>query len=235
MLAHNAGLQAWLATPDAAEHLDVAQLGAKDAARWQEIRTARRRRDWASSRALLAAVPAAGACSRSLSHSHGYAALAIADPSLRVGIDVEAVIPRDFLRLAETAYSATEFRHLATLGAAQLAARFYEFWTIKEACAKASGISLALALTQCRCVDDADRFAPSMPTAQPWRVIVFAPRRDLRLAVVLVADAAWRLGGRIPTEEWPAPAPSCWPVVLDMMSAAGTCAAAAEASPCAGA
>jgi len=163
MVAHDADFHAWLATPDAAEHLDVARLGADDASRWREIRTARRRRDWASSRALIAAVPTASPCNRSMSHSHGYAALLLAEPALRVGIDVEAVVPRDFLRLAEIAYSATESRHLATLDPAQLAGRFYEFWTLKEAFAKALGLSLAEALTRCRCVDDAGIVLPSIP------------------------------------------------------------------------
>ena len=234
MVAHDADFHAWLATPDAAEHLDVARLGADDASRWREIRTARRRRDWASSRALIAAVPTASPCNRSMSHSHGYAALLLAEPALRVGIDVEAVVPRDFLRLAAIAYSATESRHLATLDPAQLAGRFYEFWTLKEAFAKALGLSLAEALTRCRCVDDAGIVLPSIPAGRPWRATVFAPRTDLRLAVACVANSAGELRGQIHTEEWPAPALSRWPVVLDLIGDAGYCVAAPEASPFAG-
>lgn len=231
MVAHNADLRAWLATPDAAEHLDVARLSAEDTSRWREIRTAQRRRDWASSRALLAAVTTTDAGSQSMSHSHGYAALVLADPSHHVGIDVEAVVPRNFLRMAETAYSPTEARYLATLDPALLAGRFYEFWTLKEAFAKALELSLAEALTKCRCVDDAGNLAPSIPTSLPWRATLFAPRRDLRLAVACVADSAGQLRGRIHTEEWPAPAPSRWPVVLDLIGDAGTCVAVPEASP----
>jgi 4'-phosphopantetheinyl transferase len=231
MIVHNADLRAWLATPDAAEHLDLARLGTEDASRWREIRTTRRRRDWASSRALLAAVPATGACSRSMSHSHGYAALVLADPALRVGIDVETMVLRNFLRMAEIAYSPPEARHLATLDPALLAGRFYEFWTLKEAFAKALKLSLAEALTQCRCVDTAGNLVPSIPTAQPWRATVFAPRPDLRLAVACVADSAGQLRVRIHTKEWPAPAPSQWPVMLDLADAAGTCVAVPEASP----
>jgi 4'-phosphopantetheinyl transferase len=231
MSAHDADLRAWLATPDAAEHLDVTRLGADDMSRWRQIRTARRRRDWASSRALLAAVPTTGPCSRSMSHSQGYAALVLARPTLRVGIDVEAVVPRDFLHLADFAYSPSEARHLATLDPALLAGRFYEFWTLKEAFAKALELSLAEALTQCRCVDDLGNLAPSIPTGRPWRAAVFAPRPDLRLAVACVADGAGQLRGRIHAEEWPAPAPSPWPVVLDVTGTAGTCVAVPQASP----
>lgn len=231
MITHDADLRAWLATPDAAEHLDVARLGADDTSRWREIRTARRRRDWASSRALLAAVPTTGPCSRSMSHSHGYAALVLAEPALCVGIDVEAAVPRDFLRLAEFAYSAAEARLLAALDPALLAGRFYEFWTLKEAFAKALGLSLAEALTECRCVDDLGNVVPSIPTGRPWRATVFAPRPDLRLAVACVADSAGQLRGRIHAEEWPVPARSQWPVVLDVIGAAGTCVALPEASP----
>jgi len=231
MIANNADLWAWLATPDAPEHLDIARLSADDISRWREIRTARRRRDWASSRALLTAVPATIPGNRSMSHSHGYAALVVADLALHIGIDVEAVVPRNFLPMAENAYTPAEARHLATLDPALLAGRFYEFWTLKEAFAKALELSLAEALTQCRCVDDAGNVAPSIPTGRPWRATVFAPRPDLRLAVARVADSTGQLRGRIHTAEWPAPARSRWPVVLDLIGVAGTCAAAPEDSP----
>lgn len=231
MIANNAELRVWLATPDAVEHLDIARLSADDFSRWREIRTTRRRRDWASSRALLTAIPVTSPGNRSISHSHGYAALVLADLTLRVGIDVEAVVPRNFLRMAETAFSPTELRHLATLDPALLAGRFYEFWTLKEAFAKALRLSLPEALTQCRCVDDEGNVVPSIPTGQPWRATVFAPRPDLRLAVARVADATGQLQGRIHTEEWPAPAKSRWPVVLNLISDAGTCAHTTKASP----
>lgn len=231
MIANNADLRAWLATPDAAEHLDIARLRADDISRWQEIRTARRRRDWASSRALLTAVPVTAPGNRSMSHSRGYAALVLADLVLRVGVDVEAVVPRNFLRMAETAYSPSEARHLGTLDPASLAGRFYEFWTLKEAFAKALELSLAEALTQCRFIDDAGNLLPSIPTGRPWRATVFAPRPDLRLAIACVADSAGQLRGRIHTEEWPAPAQSRWPVVLDLIDDADTCAVAPKPSP----
>jgi 4'-phosphopantetheinyl transferase len=231
MITHNADLRAWLATPDAAMHLDVARLDADETSRWREIHTERRRRDWASSRALRAAVPATTAGSRSMSHSHGYAALMLAGPAVRVGIDVEAVVPRDFLRMAEIAYAPAEARYLAALDPESLAGRFYEFWTLKEAFAKALDLSLAEALTHCLCVDDAGNVVPSIPTGRPWRATVYAPRHDLRLAVACVADSAGHLRGPIHTEEWPAPAPSPWPVILDLVGDPGTCAAAPEASP----
>jgi len=234
MIAHDADLRAWLATPDAAEHLDVARLDAEDASRWREIRTARRRRDWASSRALLAAVPTACRGSRSMSHSHGYSALVLAELASHVGIDVEVLIPRDFLRLAEIAYPTSEARHLAMLDPAQLAGRFYEFWTLKEALAKALKLSLPEALTQCRFVDDAGNLVPSIPTGRPWRATVFAPRPDLRLAIACVADSTGRLRGRIHTEEWPAPALTPWPVMVDLIGDASYCVPAPEASPFAG-
>lgn len=231
MIANNADLRVWLATPAAAEHLDITRLSADDISHWRGIRTARRRRDWAASRALLTAMPVTVPANRSMSHSHGYAALLLADVALRVGIDVEAVVSRNFLRMAETAYSPAEARYLETVDPALLAARFYEFWTLKEAFAKALELSLAEALTKCRCVDDAGNVAPSIPSGRPWRATVFAPRPDLRLAVACVADSTGQLRGRIHTEEWPAPALSRWPVVLDLIGDAGTCADAPEASP----
>jgi len=231
MIANNADLRVWLATPDAAEHLDITRLRADDISRWREIRTARRRRDWASSRALLTAVPMTVSANQSMSHSHGYAALVLADSALRVGVDVEAVVPRDFVRMADIAYSPAEARHLTTLDPALLAGRFYEFWTLKEAFAKALELSLAEALTQCRFVDDEGNMVPSIPTGRPWRATVFAPRHDLRLALACVADSTGQLRGRIQTEEWPTPAQSRWPVVLDLIGDVGTCADAPKASP----
>ena len=146
MVAHDADLRVWLATPDAAERLDVARLGPEDAVRWRAIRTARRRLDWASSRALLDAVPASAPCSRSLSHSHGFAALVLAHPALKLGIDVEVMTARDFRRMAEVAFTVDEARYLASLDRVTLAGQFYDLWTLKEAFAKALAIPLTEAM-----------------------------------------------------------------------------------------
>ena len=98
----------WLATPEAAGRFDPGRLAPADRDAWTRLRTHRRRLDWASSRALLAALPEApGSCS-SLSHSAGYAAVARAPGSLRVGVDLEWMVPRDFIGMARVAFTAEE-------------------------------------------------------------------------------------------------------------------------------
>ena len=83
----------WLATPDAARQFDPSKLSLEDRAEWDALRTERRRLDWASSRALLGVVPVAANQAGSLSHSHGFAALARAPGHLAVGVDVEWLAP----------------------------------------------------------------------------------------------------------------------------------------------
>lgn len=209
----------WLATPDAASLLDPSRLDGADRAVWAAIRTQRRRLDWASSRALLGAVPAARDRNSSLSHSHGFAALARAPRPVAVGVDVEWLAPRDFRSMARVAYSAAEADYLASLDDPDaLRSSFYEFWTLKEAFGKALDLSLADALGQCRLVDSSGAHRAKIPTARQWRATVFAPRAQLRLAVVSMHEAAQPVPEVIETIEWPRPGIQEWPVVLDLVS-----------------
>lgn len=220
-------VEVWLATPEAAGRLDPEQLSPADRAAWEAIRTRRRRQDWASSRALLAAAaPAAGqACS--LSHSRGYAALALARATTAIGVDVEWLAPRDFPSLAELAFCPAEAAHLASLqDPAMACALFYELWTLKEAFAKALGLPLADALRQCTWQPGGDTVDVTLPTSQPWQAVVFAPRPELRLALAIVGDAATAPAPSIRTMEWPPAAAARWPVVR-RWSAAGR-----AANPC---
>ena len=213
--------QVWLATPAAADRFDPARLGEAELATWSAIRTRRRRLDWASSRALMAAaLPTAGAA-RSLSHSHGHAAIAFAPAPVAVGVDIEWAVPRSFAGMASTAYTDAECRYLASIDdAAESSARFYEFWTMKEAFAKALRLPLADALRQCRLVDDSGAIRPVVPTASPWRVVVFAPRPQLRLAVAVTAAEAGLLDGDVAMTEWPPLRSGNWRTVSDLASEA---------------
>jgi hypothetical protein len=179
-------IETWLATPEAADHFDPSRLVGRDHEEWTTLQTARRRRDWASSRALLGAAGVTGDMASSLSHSHGYAALALAPDSVDVGVDLEWLAPREFRGMANVAYSTAECALLAALDDPQdLCATFYELWTLKEAFAKALHLPLVDALRQCRFVEaDLDRRA-DIPTTQHWRATVFAPRPQLRLAMAL--------------------------------------------------
>ena len=84
-------------------------------AQWAAIQTRRRQVDWASSRALLDAVPNGGDQNRSLSHSHGFSALALVPGAGGVGVDVEWQAPRDFKGMASIAYSDAERDYLESL------------------------------------------------------------------------------------------------------------------------
>ena len=110
------GIETWLATPEAANLLDPSHLQGRDREEWASVQTARRRRDWASSRALLGAAAVTGDQSSSLSHSRGYAALALAPGAVAVGVDLEWLAPREFRGMADVAYSPVEYELLASLG-----------------------------------------------------------------------------------------------------------------------
>jgi hypothetical protein len=213
--------QVWLATPAAADRFDPARLGEAELATWAAIRTRRRRRDWASSRALMAAaLPVAGA-PRSLSHSHGHAAIAFAPAQVAVGVDIEWVAPRNLTGMASTVYTDTECRYLASIeDADQSSACFYEFWTMKEALAKALRLPLADALRQCRLVDDYGVIRPVLPTANAWRIVVFAPQPRLRLAVAVVTAEADLLDGCVTMTEWPPLRCGDWHAIIDLASKA---------------
>jgi phosphopantetheinyl transferase (holo-ACP synthase) len=207
-------IDVWLATPDAAREFDPSKLSLADRAAWDALHSDRRRLDWASSRALLGVVPIAGDQASSVSHSHGFAALARSPGYIAVGVDVEWLTPRDFRSLARTAYSAAEADEFDALeDPSVLPGRFYETWTLKEAFAKALRLSLADALGTC-CFTYADGIAKAtVPTSRHWRAAVFAPRPQLRLAIVLVADAEDALAASPATTEWPPARAANWPVV----------------------
>jgi hypothetical protein len=217
----------WLATPAAALLLDPSRLSATDRTEWDGLHTARRREDWASSRALLGAVPRSDGHSSSLSHSRGFAALARAPRQVAVGVDVEWLSPRDFLSMARTAYSPAEADELESLeDPAGLRGRFYEAWTLKEAFAKALRLPLADALGQC-CFAGADEAGTArVPTARPWSATVFAPRPQLRLAVVMIGDYRAAVPSVVHTLEWPPGDAVAWPVVR-RLAGGGSAGAAA--------
>ena len=220
--ADPATAEVWLATPAAAPLLDPSKLSAADRAEWDALQTPRRREDWASSRVLLGAVPASDDQASSLSHSHGFAALARSPGHVAVGVDVEWLAGRDFVSMARTAYSSAEADELASLGdPAALRGRFYEAWTFKEAFAKALRLPLADALSRC-CFTGADGAATArVPTGRAWSATVFAPQPQLRLAVVLVAGDGTVVPSVIRPLEWPPGRAVAWPVVRRLAGRGG--------------
>jgi phosphopantetheinyl transferase len=124
--------------------------------------------------------------------------------------------------MASTAFSSGECEYLAALDdPSELRSRFYDFWTLKEAFAKALCLTLVDALGQCRMIDAAGARRVQVPTPRHWRALVFAPRPQLRLAVVRVCESSEQVRAALRTVEWPAPRIGEWPVVLDLDSADG--------------
>jgi 4'-phosphopantetheinyl transferase len=202
--ARGAGVKVWLASPDAATHLDLARLSAPEKARLDAMTSPARRRDFLVSRALRQNV--GGAASESLTHSGGHAALALAPETCRVGVDLERHRRRDALSLAEFAFSTEEHAWLSELDEENRIARFYSLWVMKEAMAKALQLPLLEALRRCTFVEDAPgQWHGSAPTEQPWQVRAFA-REDWSLAV------AWIGAASLPLEmlEWPSRRVADW-------------------------
>lgn len=83
-----------------------------------------------------------------LSHSHNYILIAISK-NKRLGIDIEyCKSDIDFLNIAKEFCSANEYHQLLKLSLNQRLIRFYQYWTHKEALAKALGWGLSFPLKQ---------------------------------------------------------------------------------------
>lgn len=214
-------VEIWLAGPQAAAHFRPAQIGEADRARHVRLSSARRRRDFEVSRALLAQV--APAAPWTLSHSGGYAALAQGSAArrhacgdLRLGIDLEWHRPRDFTSLADFAFSAEERVALRGMSAARRAAHFYRLWVMKEALAKALDLPLLEALAHCTFTCHEGVWRGAVPCERPWAVFLYEPRAGLSLA--LAASTARPLAApRV--YEWPPGRPGTWP--MQRLSGAG--------------
>jgi hypothetical protein len=197
-------IEVWLAPPAAADAFDPASLDAAGRAQWQTLRSARRRRDWSCGRALLqAASPVAGRA-LSLSHSHGFAALALAPAGVAIGVDVEWLADRAFAELAAIVFSPAESKLVVSLDEPARRRTFYELWTLKEACAKAFGLPLLDALRTCRFVSGDLEWQADLPAPGSWRVVVYAPAPELCLSAVWATDGSGAEPLTVVAREWPA-------------------------------
>lgn len=142
------------------------RLHAAEQARYRAFGHARRQQFWLAGRDLLLALltrqlprvdatalrtDARGAVRYagdnvhvSLSHSGNLLAAALA--TCAVGVDIEWPRPRACVRQARRLFTSAESRYLHALKPADREAGFYALWTLKEALAKAAGISMWNAL-----------------------------------------------------------------------------------------
>jgi phosphopantetheinyl transferase (holo-ACP synthase) len=212
----------WLATPGAADLFEPEKLSAAQKTEWQSLRTERRRRDWAVSRALTAHTPDLSRCASSLSHSAAYAALAVAPHPLEVGVDIESIRPRAYLDMARIGFAEGEVDYLASVNdTAERGNVFYILWTLKEAFAKALTMNFLDALHHCAFIDSNRRWHAQVPTCRHWHATVFAPRPLLRLALVRVGEPQVIRDTPLETREWPQHLAEDWAVVMEFDSASG--------------
>ena len=222
-------IELWLATPDAASRFDAATLSPADAQRWSRVVNRTRRTEWQASRALLAHLGGRDAAATSLSHAFGHAAVAMAPPELAIGIDIEALRPRAVVELAAFAFSEREHAQLLASPPEGRLELFYLLWTLKEAAAKVLGLELFVALRQCIFYRTDGRWQGELPSDRPWTAWAFAPRANLLLAAVAVANVRAEMLPVTPiAREWPAARSEEWRPLLRVTGNSGRSAPAPE-------
>jgi len=206
-------LSVWLALPQSINFFDGGALSPAERERFAARRSQRRRDEFAVSRALMAQVRTTPDTITSLTHGDGLAALACGPATCgtgsAIGVDLERHRPRDVLALARFAFSAAESAALAALPEAQRTRRFYTLWVIKEALAKALGMPLLETCERCVMTHTSQGWRGTVPTAQPWQLIVFEPEPDLSAAVAYIGTEAQL---QISCFEWPPLRNVTWPI-----------------------
>jgi len=104
----------------------------------------------------------------SLSHTSGLAACAVM-LNRDLGVDVEHLSRKAAAGVADRVFTAREAGDLNNAPAETRAARFLEYWTLKEAYLKACGLGLSLPL---------DRFSVYQQAAGRWRMSFEPPLTD---------------------------------------------------------
>ncbi|MEP7245119.1 MAG: 4'-phosphopantetheinyl transferase superfamily protein [Gammaproteobacteria bacterium] len=210
--ARDADLEVWLAGPSARAHFDMDALTPPDRSRREQMAGSRRLPEWEVSRALLAFVREGRASGPlSLSHSAGHAAIARSDAASSVGVDVEELRERDFLRLSRFAFSDAEHAQLEALPPIARAERFYILWTLKEAFAKALSLPLLQSVSRCTFEEGDGAWRANVPAPGDWIAQVFRPRSTLVLSVVALLSQPAPENPRVKLLEWPGEKLSPWP------------------------
>jgi phosphopantetheinyl transferase len=188
--------------------------------RYRAFASARRRHLWLMGRMLLLAALTrrlgqadaaalrtdahGGVCYRDgtlqLSLSHCRAMLAAALSGTRIGVDIEWPRARIALQHAARIFPDAEVRQLQALPEAEQQAAFYALWTLKEAAAKAAGVSLWDSLRGA-CFDlQARNFRPASPLfSGGWTFMHARVDPGWQLAIAARGDVAashiecWRM------------------------------------------
>ncbi|OZI60084.1 4'-phosphopantetheinyl transferase family protein [Bordetella genomosp. 11] len=190
-----AALTLWWGGPELADRYRADMLHAADRARAGHARSPRAEQDWRVSRALLQQVrsdwPADASPALSLSHSRGYAVVGTAPSGWHLGVDLEAIRPRDTDGVAQWCCTEEERAALAACGSAAARLRaFYQLWTLKESFIKAANLDFPADMRSIGLAPG--QSSSGLPCAsspwQGWRLRAPAPGWHAWSAVV---DDAW--------------------------------------------
>jgi 4'-phosphopantetheinyl transferase len=146
------------------------------------------------------ASPAPPALAFNLTHTDGLVAVVVGDGGCtEVGVDAERIRPLPRLAaLAQRFFAASEAHDLECAPPDARARRFFAYWTLKEAWAKARGFGLAAPLDRVQLALPEDpgstpalTFAPGLPD-QPdrWQLFLFHPTPAHVLAVAAANPTA---------------------------------------------
>lgn len=144
-----------------------------------------------------------------VSHTDGLVACAVASHE-QVGVDVEALDREmDFVSMARTICCRQEFDSLVDVPKAGLPARFFTYWTLKEAYIKARGAGMSIPLDSFRFDIDGPEpeiaFTSECPdSVGGWRFVsaTLGVRHKFALAIRMPEDLAFSY-----SLEWVDPAP----------------------------
>ena len=188
----------------------VALLSAGERERFERLLRPGDRRDYALAHALLRQTLAAsgthaaadwqfttddrgrpglanGRLAFSLSHARGLVACAVSSMG-QVGIDVEAVRPIEAAQIADDFFSPEEQQQLERLDAGAAPLHFFDYWTLKEAYAKAIGAGLQLPLNATSFILAGKTIEASFRDGSPpARCARFSAGEGYRLAVAAIA------------------------------------------------
>lgn len=193
--------------------MDPGRLSIGDGRRWESLRCGHRKRvEWAASRALMQYLGVDKMDNFSLSHAASHAAVAVAPTSFRIGVDIEAVRPRDVRRLAALCFARDEVNATVASSWFDELCDFYIRWTLKEAFAKALGQPLATCLRECCFWPRADGWSGRLPATVPWNAVVYEARRGVFLAAAVIGNGARHQDVWV-RQEWPPERRADWRLI----------------------
>jgi 4'-phosphopantetheinyl transferase len=120
-----------------------------------------------------------------LSHSGDLAVCAVTTVA-EIGVDIEHIRPvEDIERLFMTISSVREFSAFQVLPAQEKLRAFFDAWTVKEACVKATGAGLATPLAEIEVLSAAGGERSITAGSESWSVLRFSPHPACAGAVAL--------------------------------------------------